>query len=95
MKLAIAIALAASSLMTMPALAGADNKVATSEQKPDPIKIAAGAKVTATVVSVDLASRLVVLKGPQGNLFEIYADERVKNGLYSSMIVRINLSRIG
>lgn len=79
MKLAIAIALAASSLMTMPALAGADNKVATSEQKPDPIKIAAGAKVTATVVSVDLASRLVVLKGPQGNLFEIYADERVKN----------------
>ena len=45
MKLAIAIALAASSLMTMPALAGADNKVATSEQKPDPIKIAAGAKV--------------------------------------------------
>ena len=79
MKLAIAIALAASSLLTMPTLAGAEEKPAVAEQKPEPIKIAAGAKVTATVVSVDLTSRLVVLKGAKGNLVEIYADERVKN----------------
>ncbi len=79
MKLAIAIALAASSLLTMPTLAGAEEKPAAAEQKPEPIKIAAGAKVTATVVSVDLNTRLVVLKGPKGNLVEIYADERVKN----------------
>lgn len=79
MKLAIAIALAASSLLTMPTLAGAEGKPAVAEQKPEPIKIAAGAKVTATVVSVDLTSRLVVLKGAKGNLVEIYADERVKN----------------
>lgn len=79
MKLAIAIMVAASSLLALPGVAAAEEKAADTAKKPDPMAVAAGVKVTATVVSVDMATRMVVLKGPKGNLVEIYADERVKN----------------
>jgi len=36
-------------------------------------------KVTATVESVDLATRMVTLKGPEGKLMEFRAGEEVKN----------------
>ena len=35
--------------------------------------------VTAEVTAIDLPTRLVTLKGPQGNTFTVYADDRVKN----------------
>jgi predicted RecA/RadA family phage recombinase len=35
--------------------------------------------VTATVVAIDLKKRLVTLKGPKGNEFQVEADQRVKN----------------
>lgn len=79
MKLAIAIMVAASSLLALPGVAVAEEKAADTGKKPDPMAVAAAVKVTATVVSVDMATRMVVLKGPKGNLIEIYADERVKN----------------
>lgn len=36
-------------------------------------------QVTATVEAVDLKTRQVKLKGPEGNVFTVHADERVKN----------------
>ena len=35
--------------------------------------------VTATVEKIDLSKRLVTLRGPDGKLFTVHADERVKN----------------
>lgn len=36
-------------------------------------------EVAATVEAVDLAQRLLTLKGPDGKLFTVYADERIRN----------------
>ena len=36
-------------------------------------------KVTAVVQAVDLKNRIVTFKGPEGNVFSVYADARVKN----------------
>ena len=35
--------------------------------------------VTATVEAVDYHSRIVTIRGPQGNVFAVHADERVRN----------------
>lgn len=35
--------------------------------------------VTATVQAVDLANRIVTLKGPKGNVFDLYVDETARN----------------
>jgi hypothetical protein len=36
-------------------------------------------QATATVEAVDLKTRMVTLRGPDGKLFKVHADERVKN----------------
>lgn len=36
-------------------------------------------QVTATVQAIDLKTRMVTLKGPEGDEFTVHADERVKN----------------
>jgi hypothetical protein len=42
------------------------------EQKSKPVK------VTATIEAIDKTARLITLKGPEGNLTTVYADENVK-----------------
>jgi hypothetical protein len=48
------------------------------KSKPSGLK-ARTVKVVATVEAIDLDKRTVTLKGPQGNIFELKVQERVKN----------------
>src|SRR3982750_16616 len=72
------------------ALSGCANKKQTSptgtlSQTSSVVHIPSGKRaestttVTATVQSVDVSNRLVTLKGPDGQVVTVHADERVKN----------------
>jgi Cu/Ag efflux protein CusF len=49
------------------------------EQKKPAIEKSRVVTITATVAALDLASRMVTLKGPKGNTVTFRADDRVKN----------------
>ena len=51
----------------------------STEQKKPAIQKSRVVTVIATVEALDLASRMVTLKGPQGNTITFKADDRVKN----------------
>ena len=76
-KLAVALiatAFAATALAQQPGAAG--GAAVTSE------RIAAAvvaAKITAQVVGIDKATRTVVLKGPEGNVVDVVAGDKVRN----------------
>ncbi len=52
---------------------------ATAKEKPLSVKKEQVVTVTATVEAIDLQDRVVTLKGPKGNLFDIAVDEQVRN----------------
>jgi ribosomal 50S subunit-recycling heat shock protein len=57
----------------------AEPKKSATEKKKPSVKKEKTTHVQATVESIDLDKRLVTLKGPNGDLFDIVAGERVKN----------------
>jgi Cu/Ag efflux protein CusF len=67
----LAALIAASCASTGTAAKPADTKPAIEKEKVQ--------TVTATVQAVDLANRMVTLKGPKGNVFDLYVDETARN----------------
>jgi Cu/Ag efflux protein CusF len=51
----------------------------STEQKKPAVERSSVVTITATVEALDLASRMVTLKGPKGNTVTFKADDRVKN----------------
>jgi uncharacterized lipoprotein len=45
----------------------------------EPTTVERTSEVTATVTAIDVPARLVTLRGPEGNLFTVEADEEVRN----------------
>ena len=45
----------------------------------EPAMVERTSEVTATVAAIDLAERLVTLRGPEGNLFTVQAGDEVRN----------------
>lgn len=56
----------------------AEKQVAAEGKKPS-VKKERTTRVTATVEAIDLEKRVVTLKGPKGEIFDVKADEKVKN----------------
>ncbi|HEY6512283.1 MAG TPA: hypothetical protein VI032_09905 [Burkholderiaceae bacterium] len=71
----VAVAAAAAQAQQQPSAGGA----AMIASAPGTATVAAGIKVTAIVQAVDKANRLVTLKGPEGNVFDIQCGPEVKN----------------
>lgn len=67
----LAIALVSAVCIGMVGAASAENKKPSGELNHMTM-------VTAEVIAIDLPTRTVTLKGPQGNEFEVHADQRVK-----------------
>jgi len=72
--------LAAGLALLAPSFAYAEDGVAVAAEKGHGTRAAAAAvKVSAEVTAVDAATRTVTLKGPKGNVFDVVADEKVRN----------------
>jgi hypothetical protein len=71
----IAVIVAASAFAQKPDVKG--GTVVTSE--PGKASVVRTAQVSAQVVSIDKATRMVTLKGPQGNVVDIVASDEVRN----------------
>ena len=74
---AVALSACASKQDTAPA--GTVSQSSSMVDIPGGRKAESTTTVTATVLSVDLTKRLVTLKGPDGDVVTVHADERVKN----------------
>jgi len=74
-----ALALSACASKKEAAPAGTVSQTSSVVDIPSGKKAESTTTVTATVESVDLSKRLVTLKGPDGQLVTVHADERVKN----------------
>jgi Cu/Ag efflux protein CusF len=78
-KLNIAAA-AILAVLAAPALAQAPSGgVVMKESQPGKVAVAEAIRVSASVEAIDKASRMVTLKGPEGNVFAVQAGPDVKN----------------
>ncbi|WP_341679248.1 hypothetical protein [Niveibacterium sp. SC-1] len=72
--------LAAGLAMMVPSFAHAEDGAVVAAEKGHGTRAAAAAvKVSAEVTAIDAATRTVTLKGPKGNVFDVVADEKVRN----------------
>lgn len=76
MKKAFVMAMAAAATLILSGAAHADKHQGTMVEAGGVGKVVA---ITATVQAVDLEKRIVTLKGPEGNLFDVHAGEEVRN----------------
>jgi hypothetical protein len=73
---ALAIAIAA---IGMPAHALAQGAGAVVTREPGKVAAAEAVQISATVQAIDKAKRLITLKGPEGNTFDVTAGPEVRN----------------
>ena len=77
LRSALSIALVATVLATLPAVAQTGGAVMS--KAPGKVAVAQTVKATATIMAIDAATRAITLKGPKGNEVVVTAGPEVKN----------------